>query len=80
MYTHSSLQDYPSISQINLKVKEKGINIIFAVTEEQVSVYEKLKAHVEGAYAGKLSNDSSNIVELVKQQYEVGVLSFCLIL
>lgn len=71
MYTHSSLQDYPSISQINLKVKEKGINIIFAVTEEQVSVYERLKTHIEGASSGKLSNDSSNIVELVKQQYEV---------
>lgn len=76
MYTHSSLQDYPSISQINLKVKEKGINIIFAVTEEQVSVYEKLKTHIEGASSGKLSNDSSNIVELVKQQYEVLYLKF----
>lgn len=71
MYTHSPLQDYPSISQINLKVKQNVINVIFAVTEEQIGVYEKLQAHIEGASSGKLSADSSNVVELVKQQYEV---------
>lgn len=51
-------------------MKENTINIIFAVTEEQISIYEKLKTHIEGASVGKLSNDSSNIVELVKEQYE----------
>ncbi|XP_017782378.1 PREDICTED: integrin beta-PS-like [Nicrophorus vespilloides] len=70
LYTHSSLQDYPSISQINLKVKQNAINVIFAVTEEQISVYNKLKEHIEGASSGQLSNDSSNIVDLVKDQYQ----------
>ncbi|KAK9739114.1 Integrin beta epidermal growth factor like domain 1 [Popillia japonica] len=70
LYTHSSLQDYPSISQINLKVKQNAINVIFAVTESQISVYHRLKEHIEGSSCGQLSNDSSNIVELVKSQYE----------
>lgn len=70
-YTHSSLQDYPSISQINLKVKENAINVIFAVTEEQIEVYRQLQAHIEGSSSGKLSADSSNVVDLVKEQYQV---------
>lgn len=71
MYTHSTIQDYPSISQINLKVKQNAINVIFAVTAEQSVVYERLREHVEGASAGTLSNDSSNVVELVRDQYDV---------
>ncbi|XP_050434816.1 integrin beta-PS isoform X2 [Adelges cooleyi] len=68
-YTHSSLLDYPSISQINLKVRQNSINMIFAVTAEQISVYERLKQHIEGSSAGTLSNDSANVVDLVKDQY-----------
>ncbi|KOC60198.1 Integrin beta-PS [Habropoda laboriosa] len=70
LYTHSSLQDYPSISQINLKVKQNAINIIWAVTEEQINVYKRLTKHVEGSFAGKLSDDSSNVVELIREQYD----------
>ncbi|XP_058126874.1 integrin beta-PS isoform X1 [Anopheles ziemanni] len=69
-YTHSTTQDYPSISQINLKVKQNAINVIFAVTQEELSVYEKLSRLVEGSSAAKLSNDSSNIVDLVRDQYD----------
>jgi integrin beta 1 len=69
MYTHSTLQDYPSISQINLKAKENSINIIWAVTEEQIKIYSNLTNLIEGSYAAKLSNDSSNIVDLVRDQY-----------
>ena len=49
------------------------MNIIFAVTEEQFDVYNLLKENIEGSSAGTLSNDSSNIVELVKAQYQVSV-------
>ena len=73
MYTHSSIQDYPSISQVNLKVKQNAINVIFAVTREQHNVYEKLSRHIEGSYAAVLSNDSSNIVDLVRDQYNVSI-------
>lgn len=68
-YTHSTLQDYPSISQINLKVKKNAINVIFAVTAEQISVYEELSKHIEGSSSGILSEDSDNVVDLVREQY-----------
>jgi integrin beta 1 len=70
-YTHSTLQDYPSVSQINQKVKENSVNLIFAITKEQLNIYEQLGKHVEGASYGMLSNDSSNVVELVQDQYNV---------
>ena len=74
VYTHSNDLDYPSVSQINHKVKENSVNIIFAVTEEQFNVYDLLQQNVEGSSVGTLSNDSSNIVELVKAQYQVTIL------
>ncbi|XP_030378014.1 integrin beta-PS isoform X2 [Scaptodrosophila lebanonensis] len=69
MYTHSIIQDYPSISQINQKVKQNAINIIFAVTQSQHSIYQKLSSHIEGSSSAILSNDSSNVVDLVLQEY-----------
>ncbi|XP_058826948.1 integrin beta-PS isoform X2 [Topomyia yanbarensis] len=68
-YTHSTIHDYPSISQINLKVKQNAINVIFAVTQNELSVYERLSKLVEGSSAAMLSNDSSNIVSLVRDEY-----------
>jgi len=70
-YTHSTIQDYPSISQINLKVKENAINIIFAVTQSQHEVYKRLSEHIEGSSSAVLSEDSSNVVELVRDEYSV---------
>ncbi|XP_017852281.1 integrin beta-PS isoform X1 [Drosophila busckii] len=69
LYTHSIIQDYPSISQINQKVKQNAINIIFAVTQNQYSVYQKLSSHIEGSSSAILSNDSSNVVDLVREEY-----------
>lgn len=77
LYTHSKIQDYPSISQINLKVKQNAINVIFAVTEEQIEVYKQLKEHIEGATSGQLSSDSANVVDLVKEQYQVSSFYNC---
>lgn len=74
MYTHSTIQDYPSISQINLKVKKHSVNVIFAVTAQQHEVYKKLSEHIEGSSSSVLSEDSSNVVDLVKQEYEVSKL------
>lgn len=71
MYTHSTVLDYPSISQINLKVKQNAINVIFAVTNQQHDVYAKLSKHVEGSSSAVLDEDSSNVVELVKDEYSV---------
>ncbi|OQV13505.1 Integrin beta-PS [Hypsibius exemplaris] len=68
-YSESTTQDYPSLSQINRAVKENKINLIFAVTEDQFPTYDRVSNYIEGSIAGKLANDSSNIVELVKDQY-----------
>ncbi|XP_075237290.1 integrin beta-PS-like isoform X1 [Lycorma delicatula] len=70
VYTHSTIQDYPSISQVNLKVKQNSINVIFAVTAEEFEVYDRLSKHIEGSSSGQLTNDSSNVVHLVREQYE----------
>ncbi|XP_055910007.1 integrin beta-PS [Eupeodes corollae] len=70
LYTHSTIQDYPSISQINHHVKKNSINVIFAVTSTQINVYKQLSQHIEGSSSAVLSDDSSNVVELVKEEYE----------
>ena len=69
-YTESMYQDYPSISQINQKVMDYSVNLIFAVTANQIEIYEKLKQLIKGSSAGMLMNDSSNIVDLVKAEYQ----------
>lgn len=71
MYTFSTIQDYPSISHINWVVKQNAINIIFAVTADHHHEYDLLTKHVEGSSSGVLSYDSSNIVELIKDQFSV---------
>lgn len=45
--------------------------MIFAVTQDQEKVYRKLSTLVEGSSSAVLSGDSSNIVELVRDQYNV---------
>ena len=69
LYTLSKELDYPSVSQINSKVKENSVNVIWAVKEKVLDTYKNLSHFVEGSYAGKLIEDSTNIVELVKNQY-----------
>lgn len=69
-YTESLYQDYPSISQLAHKVAAMKVNVIFAVTENQINVYRNLSAFIEGSTVGMLANDSSNIVELVKDNYD----------
>ncbi|KAK7082572.1 Integrin beta-1 [Halocaridina rubra] len=60
--------DYPSIGQINKISKEKDIYIIFAVAEND-NLYSDLSKVVENSSYGKLTSDSSNVVDLVKDQY-----------
>jgi len=40
LYTESITQNYPSISQINHKVQEHRVNVIFAVTANQFDIYK----------------------------------------
>jgi protocadherin alpha len=70
LYTESLNQDYPSISQLAHKIAETKVNVIFAVTKDQIRVYQELSKLIEGSTVGELANDSSNIVELVKDNYD----------
>lgn len=69
LYTESSEQDYPTLSQIDQKAQEHKVNLIFAVTSNQVPTYERLSSLIEGSSTGRLDNDSSNIVTLIEKQY-----------
>lgn len=66
-----NFQDYPSISQLASKIAHNRMNVIFAVTEKQVDRYMALSDIIPGSVAGQLANDSSNIVQLVRENYEV---------
>ncbi|PNF14413.1 hypothetical protein B7P43_G01720 [Cryptotermes secundus] len=70
MYTHSTLQDYPSILHLKHRVRENAINILFAVTKPQQEVYSLLSKNIDGAKVGHLTANSSNILELVEEQYK----------
>ncbi|KAF2356108.1 Integrin beta subunit VWA domain [Trinorchestia longiramus] len=63
------LNDNASLFVINQVAKEDNINIIFAVTAEQTSVYTRLAEIIEGSSTGQLTANSSNIVDLVKTEY-----------
>ena len=66
-------QDYPSVNQLSYKIAQKKINVIFAITEVQMGEYEELSRYIEGSVVGKLANDSNNIVELVRDNYNVSM-------
>ena len=68
-YTHSTKQDYPSIGFINSLAKEHSVSVIWAVTADKFKLYTHLSNHVQGSSVGIISNDSSNIVDLVRKQY-----------
>ncbi len=47
------------------------MNIIFAVTQSQLVLYQTLTELIDGAVVGELKQDSSNIVNLISQNYRV---------
>ena len=69
-YTHSKLQDYPSIGHINSVSQEMKVNVIWAVTEKKYHLYRGLRNLVDGSLVGIIKEDSSNIVKLIREQYE----------
>ncbi len=74
MYTESRAQDVPSISQISKIINDSAINVIFAVTSSMWRVYEKLSHQMLGSSLGILSEDPANVVELVREDYNVRIL------
>ncbi|ODN01343.1 Integrin beta-PS [Orchesella cincta] len=69
-YTHSLMHDYPSIAQLNSKAKEHSVNIIFAVNATEIAEYKRLAKVVEGSKSTELASNSSNIVDLVEDEYK----------
>lgn len=71
LYEYSTVMDYPSISQVNAKVQEENVFVIFAVTKENVPLYQMLSEHIQGSSAQVLEDESNNVVEIVEQEYRV---------
>ncbi|XP_070345096.1 integrin beta-2-like isoform X4 [Equus asinus] len=69
-YKRSNEFDHPSVRQLAHKLAENHIQLIFAATERMVKTYEKLTEIIPKSEVGKLSDDSSNVVQLIKAAYE----------
>lgn len=68
-YKRSNEFDYPSVGQLAHKLAENNIQPIFAVTKRMVGTYEKLTDIIPKSAVGELSEDSSNVVQLIKNAY-----------
>lgn len=64
------LLDYPSIGEVNYKITQNNVNLIFAVVRDQAALYKNLSELIEGSFVGELDDDSSNIVKLVVDIYK----------
>ncbi|XP_054006047.1 integrin beta-PS-like [Hylaeus anthracinus] len=69
-YTHSLLQDYPSISQINAIARKYNMNIIFAVTNYRNATYQLLSRSISGSSVGTIQKNLKNIVTLISSEYK----------
>ncbi|KAI4464716.1 integrin beta subunit [Holotrichia oblita] len=64
--------DYPSVSHLNYIAKENNINLIFAVVskgDHVYNVYQTLQQNFENSGVGRLDEQSSNVVNLVMDNY-----------
>ena len=68
-YNKSNYQDYPSINQLSQIVRKHKVNIIFAVTGSKLDTYKELSKLIEGSSTALLKSDSSNVVDLIKEEY-----------
>uniref|UniRef100_A0A8D2AY89 Integrin beta n=1 Tax=Sciurus vulgaris TaxID=55149 RepID=A0A8D2AY89_SCIVU len=68
-YSASTTMDYPSLGLMTEKLSEKNINLIFAVTENVVSLYQNYSELIPGTTVGVLSTDSSNVLQLIVDAY-----------
>ena len=76
LYKHERMQDYPSLAQISRKIAENSMNVIFAVQSNIQQTYKDLEGRIQGSHVGVWSENSANIVQLIKSQYNVSIWSF----
>ena len=69
-YTSSADYDYPSINQVSMRAKDRHVHIIFAVTSYVFEMYNTLSPWIELSRVAKLEADSSNIIELIYNNYQ----------
>uniref|UniRef100_A0A3P8WGT8 Integrin beta n=1 Tax=Cynoglossus semilaevis TaxID=244447 RepID=A0A3P8WGT8_CYNSE len=60
---YNKTADYPSLALMTEKMSENNINLIFAVTKYE---YSRL---IPGTTVGILSDDSGNVIQLIKEAY-----------
>lgn len=69
-YSLATEFDYSSLAELSRLLQEHKINLIFAVTEDRRNEYEETtKLLREKATVATLSNDSSNILEIIESAY-----------
>jgi len=59
--------------QIGKAVDENNVGVIFAVGEKVMSLYQELEKHIPGSRTAELRADSSNIIEIITEEYNVRV-------
>nr|XP_008102630.1 PREDICTED: integrin beta-4 isoform X5 [Anolis carolinensis] len=69
-YTFDTKQDYPSVPTLVRLLGRSNIIPIFAVTNHSYDYYEKLHTYFPISEIGRLQEDSSNIVELIRMAFE----------
>ncbi|NXB88111.1 ITB6 protein, partial [Vidua chalybeata] len=69
-YSMSTVQEYPTIGQLIDKLVQNNVLLIFAVTNEQVHIYENYAKLIPGATVGRLQKDSGNILQLIIAAYQ----------
>uniref|UniRef100_A0A673TDM4 Integrin beta n=1 Tax=Suricata suricatta TaxID=37032 RepID=A0A673TDM4_SURSU len=74
VYSRSPEFDYPSVGQVAQALSAANIQPIFAVTSATLPVYQELSKLIPKSAVGELSEDSSNVVQLIMDAYNVNFL------
>lgn len=69
IYSRSTEFDYPSVGQVAQALTAANIQPIFAVTSATLPVYQELSQLIPKSAVGELSEDSSNVVQLIMEAY-----------
>ncbi|KAF5928461.1 hypothetical protein HPG69_015067 [Diceros bicornis minor] len=69
LYSRSPEFDYPSVGQVAQALSAANIQPIFAVTSTTLPVYQELSKLIPKSAVGELSEDSSNVVQLIMEAY-----------
>ncbi|XP_063976394.1 integrin beta-PS-like [Diachasmimorpha longicaudata] len=79
-YTHSLLQDYPSLAQINKQARDHNIHVVFAVPALKNETYQMLSRGIRDSAVGIIEkHDRSAVIQLMQDEYQKLVTSVTLI-